>query len=166
MKGASKLQHTDKHILAEKYFNMIYKLALTQTKNVHYAEDVCQDVFVKFMATDKDFETEEHAKAWLIRVTINAAKSLFTSSWFKRNVPLEDNADNLVFETPEESDVFYAVRELGDKYRTVIHLFYYEDMSISEIAAALGEKENTIKSQLKRGREMLKEKLKGDVGNV
>lgn len=153
----------DKHFLAEKYFNMIYKLALTQTKNIQYAEDVCQDVFVKFITTSKEFESEEHVKAWLIRVTVNAVKSLFTSSWLKKNVPLEDN---IVFENPEESDVYYAVRSLGEKYRTVIHLFYYEDMSVAEIAAVLGEKENTVKSQLKRGREMLKEKLKGGVDIV
>lgn len=153
----------DKHSLAVKYFNMIYKLALAQTKNVTYAEDVCQDVFVKFMSTQKEFESEEHAKAWLIRVTVNTSHSLFTSSWYKKNVPLEDN---FVFENPEQSDVYYAVCSLAEKYRTVIHLFYYEDMSIAEIAAATGEKENTIKSRLKRGREMLKEKMKGEDGIV
>ena len=66
-----------------------------------------------------------------------------------------------MFETPQESDVYYAVAELDEKYRTVIHLFYYEDMSVAEIAGYLNEKENTVKSKLRRGREILKEKLKG-----
>ncbi len=164
MKGESAVQHeknafcADKHYLTEKYFNMIYKLALAQTKNQQYAEDICQEVFLKFIKETKEFESEQHVKAWLIRVGMNAAKSLFNSSWYKKNVPLEDN---IVFETPQESDVYYAVAELDEKYRTVIHLFYYEDMSVAEIAGYLNEKENTVKSKLRRGREILKEKLKG-----
>ena len=150
-----------KQELTEKYFNMIYKLALSQTKDKQHAEDVCQDVFLKFLSSDKEFASEEHAKAWLIRVAINASKSIFTSSWFKKTVPLSEG-ENIAFETKEESDVFYAVADLPFKYKTVIHLFYYEDLSVSEIAKYLGIGENTVKSQLHRGREILREKLKGE----
>ena len=160
-----------KNNICEKYFNMIYKLALSQTKDKQHAEDVCQDVFLKFLTTDKEFSSEEHAKAWLIRVAVNASKSIFTSSWFKKNVPLSEGEDialegDIIFETKEESDVFYAVSDLPFKYRTVIHLFYYEELSVSEIAKYLGIGENTVKSQLHRGREILRDKLKGEFNFV
>ncbi len=149
-----------KHSIIEKYFNMIYKLAVSQTKDIESAEDVTNDVFLKYMESHKDFENEEHIKAWLIRVTINGSRSLFSSSWFKKTVPLEDN---IPVEMPEEeSEVYGAVLKLPQKYRAVIHLFYYEDMKTAEIAMALGEKETTVRSQLSRAREMLKDILKGE----
>lgn len=145
----------------EKYFNTVYKLALARTKDVTYAEDVTSDVFLKFMQTDKVFDSEEHIKAWLIRVTVNCSHSLFSGSWFKKTVPLEDT---IPAEMPEEeSDVYLAVMRLPEKYRTVIHLFYYEELSVAEISRSLGINESTVKSQLSRGRNLLKENLKGEI---
>ena len=96
--------------IIEKYFNMVYKLALAQTKDVHHAEDVTSDVFLKYMQTDKAFESEEHIKAWLLRVTINTGKSLFQNSWFKKTEPISETlAAAEVGE--EESDVYLA--EIG-----------------------------------------------------
>ena len=92
-----------------KYFDMVYKLALSQTKNQTFAEDVTQDVFVRFIQNKDKFESEEHIKAWLIRVTINCSKSVFMSSWFKKTVPLEED---LTFDSPEKSDVYFAVQDL------------------------------------------------------
>lgn len=140
------------------YFDMVYKLALSQTRSVTLAEDVTQDVFVRLLQRESGFESDEHIKAWLIRVTINRSRSVFQSSWFKKTVPLEDE---LVFDTPEKSDVYFAVQNLPSKYRAVIHLFYYEDMSVKDIARCLGSNESTVKSRLKRGREMLRVRLKG-----
>lgn len=142
-----------------KYFDMVYKLALSQTKNQTFAEDVTQDVFVRFIQNKDKFESKEHIKAWLIRVTINCSKSVFMSSWFKKIVPLEED---LTFDNPEKSDVYFAVQDLPLKYRMVIHLFYYEDMSVREIAESIDVKESTVKSHLHRGRMLLKNKLKGD----
>lgn len=142
-----------------KYFDTVYKLALSQTKNQTFAEDVTQDVFVRFIQNKDKFESEEHIKAWLIRVTINCSKSVFMSSWFKKIVPLEED---LTFDNPEKSDVYFAVQDLPLKYRTVIHLFYYEDMSVREISESIDIKESTVKSHLHRGRMLLKNKLKGD----
>lgn len=150
-----------KNSIIEKYFNMIYKLALAETKDVHTAEDVTSDVFLKFMQSDKAFESEEHIKAWLLRVTINASKSVFSSSWFKKTVPLEETLQ--AADIPEgESEVYLAVMSLPHKYRTVIHLFYYEELSVKEISEYLNINESTVKSQLSRGRSLLKEKLKGE----
>lgn len=142
-----------------KYFDTVYKLALSQTKNQIFAEDVTQDVFVRFIQNKDKFESEEHIKAWLIRVTINCSKSVFMSSWFKKTVPLEEA---LTFDNPEKSDVYFAVQDLPLKYRMVIHLFYYEDMNVREIAESIDVKESTVKSHLHRGRMLLKNKLKGD----
>ncbi len=146
--------------IIEKYFNMVYKLALSQTKSKTAADDVTQDVFLRYIKAEKDFGSEEHIKAWLIRVTLNCSKSMFSSSWFKKTVPLSEEFD-IPFENREKSDVYYAVLELPPKYKAVIHLFYYEDLSIAQIAKYLGQKESTVKSQLSRGRDLLKEKLKG-----
>ncbi len=148
----------EKREVCEKYFDSIYRLVLCRTKNRDIADDVTQDVFYKYITADKAFESDEHIKAWLIRVAINCTNSYFSSSWFKKTEPLDEN---MVFETKEKSDVYYAVAELPIKYRTVIHLFYYEDFSVLQIANTLGLKEATVKTQLKRGRDMLHEKLKG-----
>ena len=154
-----------KNTLIEKYFNMVYKLALAETRDVHFAEDVTSDVFLKYIQTEKVFESEEHIKAWLLRVTINASRSVFSSSWFKKTVPLEETLEAAGI-PEEESEVYLAVMNLPQKYRTVIHLFYYEDFSVLEIAKILNSNESTVKSQLLRGRNLLKEALKGETGLV
>ncbi len=142
----------------EKYFNMVYKLALSQTKDITSADDVTQEVFLRYLKHSSKFESEEHRKAWLIRVTINCSKNVFSNAWFKKTVPL---SDELVFEEKETGEVYYAVLDLPPKYRSVIHLFYYEDLSIEEIAKILGRTASAVKSQLFRGRELLRKKLKG-----
>jgi RNA polymerase sigma-70 factor (ECF subfamily) len=142
-----------------KYSNMVYRLALSRTRNVADAEDILQEVFLRFVHKMPEFQSEEHRRAWLIRVTINCSSKLLTSAWFRRTVPLEEE---LKFETREKGEVYYAVMELPVKYRTVIHLFHYEDLSISQISEVLSIKESTIKSQLLRARQLLKNKLKGE----
>lgn len=149
--------------IIKKYIDMVYRLALARTKSKSHADDVVQEVFLRFLESDRDFESDEHIKAWLIRVTINCSNNIFASSWFKKTVPLTEAIE---FETAEESDVYFAVMELPQKYRTVIHLFYYEEMSIAEISECISEKPSTIKSQLHRARAMLGEKLKGGYGIV
>ena len=153
----------DKRAMVEKFFDMIYKLALSQTKERDSADDVVQEVFLRFLKSDKEFESDEHIKAWLIRVTINCSHNVFSNSWTQKTTPL---TEDIVFDTEEKGDVYYAVLELPQKYRAVIHLFYYEDMSIEEIAKALGSNASTVKSQLSRGRKMLREKLEGGYGLV
>lgn len=143
--------------IVNKYFDMIYRLALTRTGDKNHADDVTQEVFLKYIQQTKEFSSEEHIKAWLIRVAVNCSKDVFTNSWFTKTEPL---TEDIVFNNPEKSDVYYAVRELPQKYRTVIHLFYYEDFSVNEIANYLKLNESTVRSQLHRGRELLKKKLK------
>lgn len=142
--------------IADKYIDTIYRLALSRTKSHSYAEDITQDVFVKLMSANKKFDSEEHLKAWLLRVTINLTKDLFASSWYKKNSELDED----VSYTPEEkSDLYYAVMELPQKYRTVIHLHYYEGYSVDEIAGIINATSGTVKSQLHRARQMIKDLL-------
>ena len=140
--------------MVEKYFNMVYKLALSQTKDKTNTDDVVQEVFLRYIRGNTAFESEEHIKAWLIRVTINCSKNTFLDSWFKKTVPL---TEELTFESKEKGDVYYAALELPHKYRTVIHLFYYEDMSTAQISKVLNKKESTVRMQLTRARRMLKD---------
>ena len=147
-----------KEQMTRKYFSMVYKLALNQTKSKETSDDVVQEVFLRYIQKDIDFKSEEHIKAWLIRVTINCCKNVFADSWLKKT---EGFTQDIPFEHEEKSDVYYATLELPQKYRSVIHLFYYEDMSISEISLCLGQKENTVKSLLHRARAMLRDKLEG-----
>ena len=139
--------------IAHRYIDTVYRLALSRTKSPEYAEDITQDVFVKFMQTSKKFESDEHIKAWLITVTINCTKDLFLSSWFKKTEELDEN---ISAPEKEESDLYYALMKLPQKYRTVIHLHYYEGYRVNEIARIIKVSEGTVKSQLHRGREMLK----------
>lgn len=139
--------------IADKYIDTIYRLALSRTKSPQYAEDITQDVFVKLISNRKKFDSEEHLKAWLLRVTINLTKDLFSSSWFKTTAELEDN---ITYETEEQGDLMDALMKLPKKYRTVIHLHYYEGYSVEEIAHIIGATAGTVKSQLHRGRQMLK----------
>lgn len=142
--------------IAEKYIDTIYRLALSRTKSPQYAEDITQDVFIKLLSNKKQFETEEHLKAWLLRVTINLTKDLFSSSWFRKNTELDEN---LSYTHEEKSDLHYALMKLPQKYRTVIHLHYYEGYQVEEIAKITGATAGTVKSQLHRGRQMLKNLL-------
>lgn len=139
--------------IANRYIDTVYRLALSRTKSPEYAEDITQDVFVKLMQTSKKFESDEHIKAWLITVTINCTKDLFLSSWFRKTEGLDEN---ISAEETEKSDLYYALMKLPQKYRTVIHLHYYEGYRVNEIARITKATEGTVKSQLHRGREMLK----------
>lgn len=143
----------------DKYSDMVYKIAFSQTKNREDSDDIFQKVFLQIVKNTKPFQSEEHLKAWLIRTTLNFCKKLWSSAWNRHTVEL--NID-IPFEMEEQSDLYTFVLKLPDKYRIVIHLFYYEDMSITQISNALNIKENTIKSHLRRGRDLLKEKLQGD----
>ncbi len=163
----------EEQITAEKaidrYADMVYRLALTQMKNRTDADDIFQEVFVRLVSHIQDLESWEHVKAWLIRVTINCARKHFDQYWNKNvgyiedTERLEDEAAD--FEMPEEHPVRAAVSRLPVKYRTVIHLYYFEELSIAEIAQLTGQKESTVKSQMRRAREMLKSILGKEAGN-
>ncbi|MBQ7337104.1 MAG: sigma-70 family RNA polymerase sigma factor [Clostridia bacterium] len=145
------------------YSPLVWKLALTKTRSTHDAQDIFQDVFVKLVTNEKPFASEEHRKAWLIRVTINCCNSHFVAPW-RRNVdgmddvmmaqlPDEDTLDTGRSDTP---DVYAEVLKLPQQMREVLLLFYYEDMSVREIARVLDTTEVNIKKRLSRARQKLK----------
>lgn len=150
----------------DRYADMVYRLALSQMKNTTDADDLFQEVFVRLVSHIQDLESWEHVKAWLIRVTINCAKKHFAQYWNK-NVDFLEEPEKLTngsgYEMPEEQPVRAAVQKLPPKYRTVIHLYYFEELTVAEIARLTEQKETTVKSQMHRAREMLKELIQDTV---
>ena len=145
--------------VVDKYANMIYRLALAQVKTKHDADDVFQEVFLRYIAKPRVFESEEHRKAWLIRVTINRCKSFWSSKWLKTTEPLDDA---ICCAQEAETDVLEYLELLPKKYRSVIHLFYYERLSVEQIGEIMGTKAATVRVWLNRARAMLKDKMEGD----
>ena len=147
-------------ILIEKYKNNIYAVAFNICKNKYDAEDVVQDTFIQYLSHKKDFQSEQHIRAWIIRVAINKAKNK-NNLFFRRNsLPLEDYMETLTFESDESYELFEAVMKLPEKYRIVIHLFYYEDYSVQGIADILKITQSNVKVRLSRGRLSLRKTLK------
>ena len=135
--------------LAEQYAGMLYRLAYARTGSRADAEDVMQEVFVRLLRARPEFRDEEHAKAWLLR-----------APWRRREGPLDDGLP--APEPPGEGGVVEAVLALPAKYRTAVHLYYYEELSVAEIAAVLGKSEGAVKSRLFRARALLRRYLKED----
>ena len=142
--------------ILKKYADTVYRIAFVRAKNKDDAEDITQEVFVRFIKRAPVFESEEHEKAWFIRVAINCSKSLLLSPWRTRRS--ENDGEIPVFDS-EKSRVWYAVSSLPEQMRVVIHLFYYENMSVSEISAATGKSVSAVKTALHRSRQKLKEIL-------
>ena len=146
--------------LVERYQNSLYAVAFNVCKNQQDAEDAVQDTFLQYYNSKKEFDSEQHIRAWLIRVAINKAKNINLTFWRKNKTSLEDYMETLVFETPESEHLFETVMGLPEKYRIVIHLFYYEDYSVREIGEILKISESNVKVRLSRGRTLLREILK------
>lgn len=140
------------------YGDRIFSAAFSVCRNRADADDVVQDTLIRYysVGAGKDFESEAHLKAWLLRVAINRAKDIAHSFWRRNQLQWEDYMGELSFAEPGDSGLFEAVMGLPEKYRTVIHLFYYEDYAVEEIAHILRRPEGTVKSQLSRGRTLLK----------
>ena len=143
----------------EEYSDMLLRVSYTYLKNLSDAEDITQEVFVKLLEKQQTFESNEHEKAWLIRVAINLSKDKLKSSWFKKTTVLNQDFIGI---TKEDNEIIETVLTLPLKYRSIILLFYYEDYSISQISKIVNLKESTVGSQLSRARKLLKTKLKED----
>lgn len=139
------------------YSDTVYRLAFARTGTKHDADDVFQEVFLRYVKKKPVFKDEEHRKAWLIRVTINCSKKLWNSSWRKKTQLLEDN---ITFEEEDSNYLYHELQKLPPKYREVIHLFYYENLSLEEMSVILNRKNAAIRTQLTRARTMLREFMK------
>ncbi len=142
--------------LAQKYMDMIFRVAFSMLKSREDADDVTQNVLLALYQTDKAFHDGEHLKAWLIRVTVNECRKMLRSPWRRRTGPLEDWVAEMPFQAPEDRALFWAIMDLDTKYRTVIVLHYYEGYAIAEIADILRIPAGTVGTRLARAREKLK----------
>ena len=141
------------------YADMVYRIAYRYVKNPIDTDDVFSEVFLAYFKKERSFESEEHRKAWLIRVTINCAKDCLEqrSQWQK--ITEETIPDPVASNTDTYMDLHAAIEQLRPDYREVIKLFYLDDLSVKQIAQVLDKNENTVKTQLSRAREMLKTML-------
>ena len=145
--------------LAETYRDRLFAAAFQVCGNAADAEDAAQEALLRYHISEKQFESEQHIRAWLLRVAINCARNV-SRSFFRRNtVPLEDYMDSLEFDSGESREIFREVMNLPETYRLVIHLYYYEDYSVAEIGRILGLTESNVKVRLSRGRQLLKKAL-------
>ena len=145
--------------LAETYRDRLFAAAFQVCGNAADAEDAAQEALLRYHISEKQFESEQHIRAWLLRVAINCAKNV-SRSFFRRNtVPLEDYMDSLEFDSGESREIFREVMNLPETYRLVIHLYYYEDYSVAEIGRILGLTESNVKVRLSRGRQKHKKAL-------
>lgn len=141
-----------------RYETMVFRLAYSYTRSRSDAQDLCQEVFLRYYCRRPIFTSEEHRRAWLLRVTVNRCKSHLSSWWVRRTVPLDDR---ISMPEPEYLELDEALRRLPEKDRLVIHLFYYEDCSTREIAKLTRSTEGAVRTRLTRARQQLGRFLKG-----
>lgn len=141
----------------------LFLIALSFTKSTHDAEDIIQNVFLKLWKYSRAFQNEEHMDKWLTAVCVNESKN-YIKLFFRNHLNIDDTeiVSPEIFDTSRQRDLFNAVMELPKKERTVIHLFYYEDLPVKDIAVLLKIKEAAVKTRLSRARNKLKERLGDD----
>ena len=140
---------------AELHMDTVFRVAFSYMKSRTDADDITQNTLIKLYHAETEFDSDAHVKHWLIRVAINECKKALMSPW-RRSEPFEEYAASLTFETPEHSELFYAVMDLQKKYRVAVFLYYYEDYSTDDISGLLGIPKATVCTHFKRGREKLK----------
>ncbi len=150
--------------LTEEYRTMLYRIAFSNLRNRADAEDAVQETFLRYLRSEKPIADREHEKAWLIRALLHVCTDILKSSWRRRTVALNEAVTAggggvfLPYQVKDD-ETLEAVLKLPIHYRNPIYLFYYEDYSIQEIAEILNEKEGTVKTRLRRGREAVKKML-------
>ncbi|WP_242261840.1 sigma-70 family RNA polymerase sigma factor [Bacillus cereus group sp. BfR-BA-01453] len=163
----------DKELLIDeimnKYGQEVLQLVYSYANNKEVAEDVTQDIFVKCYKSLHTYKGQSNVKTWLWRIAINQCKD-YIKSWYNKKVIVteaesaymgvqNDSVEQTVIQNAEDRELASAVMNLPIKYREVIYLFYYEELSIKEIATVIEIKENTIKTRLKKAKELLKKGL-------
>jgi RNA polymerase sigma factor (sigma-70 family) len=156
-----KLFRTEEDItdILQKYSSMVRRICFMYLHHKTDVEDVFQDVFLKLLLKENTFESDEHIKAWLCRITINQCKDHCKSFWQKKVSSIDEIV--VPFEDKMENELMQVILSLPQKYKDVIYLFYYEDYAVPQMAKLLNQKENTIYSNLCRARKLLKQMLGG-----
>ena len=144
----------------ERHQDAVYRVALHALGSPQDADDAVQEVFLRLYTAQKTFESEEHLRRWLLRVTVNWCRDVLRSPWRRRTAPLEGQLPaEPEFEAPEQEALYRAVLSLPERYRLVLGLFYYEELSVKEIAGLLGLEVSAVTTRLSRARKKLKEIL-------
>lgn len=146
----------------ERYGDTVRRLCMMHLKNHADTEDIFQTVFLNYVLSSVSFESDEHEKAWLIRVTINACKDLLKSVFRRRTVSLDQLLDQPAPMPPDHREVLEAVLALPQKYRDVVYLHYYEGYTAPEIGRILGKNPNTVYTLLTRAKQLLRDRLGGE----
>lgn len=142
----------------DRYETMVFRLAYSYTRSRSDAQDICQEVFLRYFCSRPIFTSEEHRRAWLLRVTVNRCKSHLSSWWVRRTVPLDDR---IPMPESEYLELDLALEQLKEMDRLVLHLFYYEDCTTRQIAKILHCTEGAVRTRLTRARDRLGDLLKG-----
>ena len=143
---------------AQRWQDMVFRLALHQLGSYADADDAVQEVFLRLWRQKAPFESEEHLRRWLLRVTVNWCRDQLRSPWRRRRVDCDSLENQPAFETPEQGELYEAVMSLPEKYRTVLDLFYYEELSVREIGEVLGLSQSAVTTRLSRARKLLRER--------
>ena len=146
----------------ERYADTVKRICMIHLKNYADTEDIFQTVFFKYALSSIEFESQEHERAWIIRVTLNACRDLLKNVFRSRTVPIQDLSDQTAAPAPEHQEVWQAVLALPPKYRDVVYLHYYEGYSAPEISRILKKNVNTIYTWLNRSKGMLQQALGGE----
>ncbi len=164
----------DIETLMRQYGNDVLRTAYMYVKDIHTAEDIFQDVFIKVNQKLSSFEGNSSIKTWIIRITINTCKDYLKSAWNRRVVPMMDYQEDAIisesdYEEVEKQDtkelIKKSVLSLPAKYKDVVLCIYFQDMTITEAARALNIAEGTAKSRLSRARQKLKSILEGRISD-
>lgn len=147
--------------VVQRYADRLYRMAFSYCRNRPDAEDAVQEVFLRFLRRPPDCTDEEQLRRWLLKVTANVCRDMLRSPFRCRCCPLEEAAEPATL-MEEESSLLSAVLRLPAKYRGIVHLYYYEDYSVAEVARIVGISESAVRMRLLRARRKLKEELEGE----
>lgn len=163
MNSSDKKYRVDFEEAIERYSDMIYRIAITITGNEEDAKDAFQETFLRLVRNQDKILSEDHLKAWLIRVVSNCAKTTAASPWNRKTQGFQEEkkVQQGVFFENRENDLLSELRKLPEKYSVVLYLYYYEGYSVKEIGELLEKNENTVKTLMNRGRHLLRKKLEG-----
>ena len=146
----------------ERCQNTVYRTALHSLGSPQDADDAVQEVFLRLYRRKEPFDGEEHLRRWLLRVTVNYCRDVLKSPWRRRRVSWEELPETPVFDKPQQAALYREVMALPEKYRTVLNLFYYEELTVKEIGDLLGVGDSTVTTRLARARRRLRERLGED----
>ena len=158
-------QQPDGEAVVDRYAGLVYRLAFARTRSRDAADEVFQEVFLRYVSKRPVFESGEHERAWFCRVTVNCANSYWRNPFCRKTEPL-DAAAELAAPEPEEARLDGYLDKLPPELRAAVHLYYYEGYSTPEIAELVGKSESAVRMRLMRARRLLRGYLEDEEGGT